>query len=89
MKPIGFLVMEFCEDYEQALCLVTSQTLPLGGILSWADSKLHRTLFESRDDAKAAITRTDHYRLAYGRNDLPEKKLCKVVPVVAAQKEQP
>lgn len=83
MKPTGFLVMESCDDYEQALTLLTHDTLPTGGILDWADRTGSRAMFSNRADAKKAIDRTEHYRLAYGRTDLPEKSLCRVVPIVA------
>jgi hypothetical protein len=85
MKPTGYLVMESCEDYEQALCLNTGDVLPKGGILQWATTRTRspRAMFASREEAKAAIDRTEHYRLAFGYSDLPEKKLCTVVPVCA------
>lgn len=84
MKTAGYLVMESCEDYEQALAIDRSDGLPEGGVLTWADPKRHiRTMFYTRQDARAAIDRTEYYRLAYGREDLPEKKYCRVVPVAA------
>jgi hypothetical protein len=83
MKPTGYLVMEKCEDYEQALQLRYGTVLPPGGILDWADSKQPRAIFATRADARAAIERTEHYRLAFGANNLPERKFCEVVPVVA------
>ncbi len=84
MKATGYLVMESCEDYEQALGLRTGADLPPGGILDWADRKSDaRAMFGSHQEARSAIDRTEHYRLAYGRADLPEKKLCRVVPVAA------
>lgn len=84
MKATGYLVMESCEDYEQALGLRDGDGLPPGGILDWADSKNDaRAMFDSRAAARSAIERTEHYRLAYSRTDLPEKKLCRVVPICA------
>lgn len=83
MKPTGFLVMEWCKKYEQPLMLITGDALPPGGILDWGDGNKPRAIFPSREDARKAIDRTEHYRLAFGRPDLPEKKLCKVVPVAA------
>lgn len=82
MKPTGYIVMEYCEDYEQALVLVEAKGLPPGGILDWPADRLRsgRALFTIRADAVSAITRTEHYRLAYGKN-IPEKKFCIVVPV--------
>jgi hypothetical protein len=89
MKPTGYLVMESCEDYEQALCLRTGGALPKGEILSWAAKRTRdsRAMFASRADAKAAIKRTEHYRLAFGYTDLPEEKMCSVVPVCAVAGE--
>lgn len=90
MKPIGYIVMESCEDYEQALTLRTGKDLPPGGILDWADdrNKDARAMFATRADARAAITRTEHYSLAYGRKNLPEKKFCRVAPVCAVPSAQ-
>jgi len=86
MKPIGYIVMESCEDYEQALILRTGNELPPGGILDWADDRRRtaRAMFASRADAVAAINRTEHYRLAFGDSGLPEKKFCSVAPVSPA-----
>lgn len=75
--------MESCEHYEQVLALVTGNGLPEGGIVTWADARNMRTMFATRAGARAAIDRTEHYRLAFGRTDLPEKKYCSVVPVAA------
>ena len=68
-------------DHEQALTLLNGKELPPGGILDWADAA-PVAMFKSRADARAAIDRTEHYRLAYGRTNLPEKKQCRVVPVI-------
>ena len=87
-KPLGYLVMESCLDYEQALVLRTGDGLPPGGILDWAAGTPRqepRAVFASAAQARAALTRTEHYRLAFGRtgaNGLPEKAQCRVVPVV-------
>lgn len=80
-KPIGYLVMDSCEDYEQALRLCTGMDLPNGGVLGWPEARGPRSIFKSRADAVAAISRTEHYRLAFGRINMPEKKYCKIVPV--------
>ena len=82
MKPTGYLVMESCEDYEQALCLRTNAEYPPGGILDWTDSNAI-AMFASREDARKAMDRTEHYRLAFGRTNLPEKKLCRIAPICA------
>lgn len=89
MKAAGYLVLEACEDYEQVLALCTGGDLPAGGVLEWAEGSILRTMFASRQDARSAIDRTEHYRLAYGREDLPEKKFCRVVPVASAPLTQP
>jgi hypothetical protein len=83
MKPTGYLVMESCEDYEQALCLRSGNGLPDGGILDWDETNRGRAVFYTRQQARAAIDRTEHYRLAFGRTDLPEKKFCGIAPVLA------
>lgn len=79
----GFVVIESCENYEQILVLKQEKELPPGGILDWADRRDRdaRAVFGTKSDARAAIERTEHYRLAYGRPDLPERKFCSVVPV--------
>ena len=84
MNPTGFLVMEICEDYEQALVVVNGKNLPFGGILDWSPKpgSAPRAIFPTRKAARSAIDRTEHYRLAFGRTDLPERKFCHVVPVV-------
>ena len=82
MKTTGYLVMESCDDYEQALALLVGDKLPPGGVLDWAGAK-PVALFSCRYDARRAIDRTEHYRRAYGRTDMPEKKQCRVVPVSA------
>lgn len=80
MKPTGYMVMERCEDFEQMLRLCMRPGQPKEGVLNWAD-KEPRAIFPSRADAQAAINRTEHYRLAFGLKDIPEKKYCRVVPV--------
>lgn len=82
MKPSGYLVMERCEEYEQGLTLRREAQYPDGGILDWCERKDARAVFSDRASAAAAIRRTEHYRLAFSRSDLPEKKFCTVVPVV-------
>lgn len=83
-KPIGYLVMESCDDYEQALQLLEGETLPRGGILAWATTnKSPRAMFASRSDAMDAINRTEHYRLAFG-HDYPKKCYCSIVPIASA-----
>lgn len=88
-KPLGYVVMEMAEDFEQALVLRTGSDLPPGGILDWSRRKPQeaRAVFESAAQARAAITRTNRYRLAFARKDLPERKFCKVVPVVFVEDE--
>ena len=81
----GYMVFESCEDYEQGLRLLHGEALPPGGILEWRSGNQPAALFPSRAAARAAITRTEHYRLAFGNSLLPERKFCKVVPVAAVQ----
>lgn len=79
----GFVVVESCDDYEQALVLRAGEGMPPGGILDWAKRRSTdaRAVFAERKAARAAIERTEHYRLAFGRTDLPDRKFCSVVPV--------
>jgi hypothetical protein len=80
MSGVRFLVIECCDDYEQVLGLMVGKQLPPGGVLTWpSESKRHA--FGTRADARAAIDRTEHFRLAFGLEDYPERKFCKVVPV--------
>lgn len=78
-----YMVFESCDDYEQALVLLRGGDLPQGGILSWAEKRKNdpRATFATRKDARDAVTRTEHYRLAFGRTDLPEKALCYIAPI--------
>lgn len=78
MKIIGYFVVDHCEDFEQPLAIRTSDKLPPGGVLDWG-APVH--LFPNRKSAKEAIARTDHYAKAFGKNDLPDKKFCKIIPV--------
>jgi hypothetical protein len=78
-STIGYLIMEKCEDYSQALGLVESPQLPPGGVLQWTDGK--RAIFPTRKQARAAIDRTEHYRLAWGDANCPERKFCGLEPV--------
>lgn len=88
-ERIGFIVMETAEDYEQGLTLRTGADLPAGGILDWCERKPREAVavFGDRSTARAAIVRTEHYRLAFGRTDLPERQFCHVVPVARVQVE--
>jgi len=80
-KETGYMVFEASEDFEQGLGLLLGDTLPPGGILNWRERRQPAALFASRSAARAAITRTEHYRLAFGDQLLPERRFCKVVPV--------
>jgi hypothetical protein len=89
MKAAGYIVMESCDDYEQALVIVDGDVLPKGGILAWASSNSEpRAMFASREDARAAIERTEHYRLAFG-HDYPVKRFCRVVPITTITPSEP
>lgn len=83
-KPTGYLVIECCEDWEQALRLRYGPTIPAQGILDWERSRKDaRAMFASRAEAQAAINRTEHYRLLWGSIFVPEKANCRIVPVIA------
>jgi hypothetical protein len=81
--------MESCEAYEQALCLLRGDGYPDDGILNWDEKNGGRAVFYTRQQARAAIDRTEHYRLAFGRTDLPEKRFCHIVPVVSVHQAPP
>lgn len=78
---IGYMVFEASEDFEQGLRLVHGEAMPAGGILDWREGKQPVAMFQSRAAARDAIARTEHYRLAFGNDRLPERKFCKIVPV--------
>lgn len=78
-KILGYFVLEVCDDYEQVLGLDNAGAAkPLGGILEWTTGP--RALFPDRKSARAAINRTENYRLAFGTQH-PERKLCRIVAV--------
>lgn len=80
MKPDFYIVVEYCEEFEQALALRQDKGQPSRGLLDWGAPV---ALFPSRIEAKAAIERTEHYRLAFDQETMwPEKKYCKVVPAI-------
>ncbi len=75
MKKAGYIVIESCEDYEQILGIDRDDTTPADGVLNW--TKGAKAVFQSRQSARGAINRTEHYRLAFGSNH-PERKFCRV-----------
>lgn len=83
-----YLVVETCEDWEQPLRLVYAATYPAAGLLDWGRPA---ALFPDRATALAAIARTEHYRLAFGSMNFPERRWCQIRPaqVVAAHVQQP
>ena len=81
MKTNGYIVIETCDDYEQVLALDCDPVYPTGGVLKWRENREPCAVFGSRKAARDAITRSEHYRLAFGSRAIPEKRLCKVVPV--------
>lgn len=83
MKPTGFIVFDYEEDWEQALALDKSEGTPPGGVLDWLKKGQAASVFPDRQSAKTAIKRTEHYRLAFASNH-PEAKCCKIVPVIPA-----
>jgi len=82
MKPIGYLVMEDCEDFVQPLVLMHDKRYPPEGVLDWTN-KRPVTLFPSRAEAMEAVKRTEYFRLAFSLDSLPQKRFCKIVPVTA------
>lgn len=85
LNAAGFIVLEACEDYEQVLSLDVGKDKPPGGILTWADSKHMRCFFPTRKSAREAITRTEHYRKAFGLKTPPEAKHCRIEFVAAVE----
>jgi hypothetical protein len=75
---IGFVVVENCEDFEQTLAINVGTGLPEAGVLNWREKDEPAFVFKSKPEAKAAIDRTEHYRLAFGSSH-PVKKDCKIV----------
>jgi hypothetical protein len=76
---VGYVVVERCDDYEQVLGLKHADNYPLAGVLDWADKGY---LFDTRAEAREAISRTEHYRLAFDRGpSLPEKCFCTIKPI--------
>ena len=87
-KPTGYIVMEFCDDYEQALRLKHDAQTPPLGVLDWGTPA---ALFATRADARAAIARTEHFSKAFGvpqngaPGSMPAKKDCRITPVAFAR----
>jgi hypothetical protein len=80
----GWMVVEASEDFEQALGLSTGPGMPVEGVLDWTDGE--KAIFLSTKEAKAAIKRTELYRLALDTHQLPERKYCKVIRVEFVRK---
>lgn len=86
-RVLGFVVFEACDDYEQSLRLVEGDRLPPGGILDWRGKNGDGAyLFADRNEARAAISRTEHYRLAWSSLSVPERRFCKIVPIVGGER---
>lgn len=81
MSADGYVLFEHCEDYEQALRIETGPDMPPAGVLGWRGNGQAATVFRTRQEARAAIERTHHWAKAFGREDYPEKRHCKVVAV--------
>lgn len=80
-KPhAGYIVVDACEEWELPLGIVTGEHLPDGGLLTWVQPV---ALFPGRRSARAAIRRTEHYRLAFDSDNYPARAQCRVVPVAA------
>ena len=87
INPSGFVVLESAAEFEQILSLNVSVGMPAGGILTWPDKKNMRVFFLTRKEAREAIKRTEHYRIAYGRTDLPEKANCRIEFIGAVEEQ--
>lgn len=74
---LGYLVIERSDLYEQPLGINQRKGMPPGGVLEWTEKA--RAVFPDRKSARAAIFRTENYRRAFGRTDMPEMKSCKVI----------
>ena len=77
----GFIVIEWCEDFEQVLCLETGDKYPPEGILTWPGEGFDRHIFADRKSARDAINRTHYYAKAFGYSNMPEKSYCRIEPV--------
>lgn len=75
-KVIGFLVVDACEDWEQALTLEVTPAQVT--VLDWPVHPLESpALFPSRALARAAIRRTGAWRVLIGKPDMwPDPKSC-------------
>lgn len=82
MKPTGYIVVEHAEEFEQPLALRIDPRYPPAGILDWGAPT---AVFPDRASARAAITRTEHCRLAFGSTTMPERKHCKIVPALSVK----
>lgn len=86
-QRVGYMVFDVSEEWEQPLTLVFGEGLPERGLLDWAHTHAP-FLFTSREEARAAITRTAHYGKAVEKPGMwPEAQNCKV-RAVEAEKEQ-
>lgn len=83
-EKTAYIVVDRAAEWEQVLTLRRGDHLPLGGILDWEtqSDRVPRHVFPDRASARAAITRTDHYRLAFERPySWPEKANCKILAI--------
>ena len=87
-RTVGYMVMADCDDFVQPLSMHANDKTPEAGILDWADKASPAHLFPSRAAARAAIDRTHHYAVAFGRVEtLPQRAFCKIQRVVQEQSE--
>ena len=88
LNPCGFVVLESCDDYEQILGLDLRPQFPPGGVLRWADKGVGkgRVFFGTKSAARAAIKRTEHYRLAFGDTTLPTMAYCRIEMIALVEK---
>lgn len=79
MKIVGYIVVEHDGDFESPLDLTHENGYPREGLLEYSDNNTH--LFATRALARAAINRTEHYRLAFSDTCFPVSKYCRVIAV--------
>lgn len=78
LGTVGYVVVEACEDFEQMLSLEFDDDKPRDGILCWRDDSHPVIVFLSRRAARAAITRTHHWAIAFGNDKYPKRNYCRV-----------
>ena len=88
-KRIGMIAMDMGPDgLGQLMTLRTGSEHPRGGIIDWCDDNEPAFVFPDRQEAKAAIERTYHYKRAFGLDgDAKAIRQLKLIPVEASDRE--